>query len=110
MRYHHGSQAGPWQVNSLLRTLQSLKAESLFTPSRPHPRPCQLQVPGNGIEGRPQAPHRGSNKIRPLEQLCLSTQCGFASTEVGNAITFDDQRRKLELVVTTAEEVWGSAA
>ena len=46
----------------------------------------------------------------PLEQLCLSTQCGFASTEVGNAITFDDQRRKLELVVTTAQEVWGTSA
>lgn len=48
-----------------------------------------------------------ATKFAPLDQLCLSTQCGFASTEVGNAITFDDQRRKLELVVQTAQEVWG---
>lgn len=51
-----------------------------------------------------------ASKFAPLEQLCISTQCGFASTEVGNAITFDDQRRKLERVVETAQDVWGSAA
>ena len=43
----------------------------------------------------------------PLEQLCLSPQCGFSSTVEGNALTLDDQRAKLELVVQTAEEVWG---
>ncbi len=43
----------------------------------------------------------------PLEQLCLSPQCGFSSTEHGNDVTFDDQRRKLELVVEVAREVWG---
>ena len=45
----------------------------------------------------------------PLEQLCLSPQCGFASTEHGNDIGFDDQRRKLELVVECAREIWGGA-
>jgi 5-methyltetrahydropteroyltriglutamate--homocysteine methyltransferase len=45
----------------------------------------------------------------PLEQLCLSPQCGFASTCEGNDITEDDQRRKLELVVSCAEEIWGAA-
>ena len=45
----------------------------------------------------------------PLEQLCLSPQCGFASTCEGNDITPDDQRRKLELVVSCAEEIWGGA-
>ena len=44
----------------------------------------------------------------PLERLALSPQCGFASTEQGNALTPDDQRRKLELVVETAREVWGT--
>lgn len=44
----------------------------------------------------------------PLERLALSPQCGFASTEKGNAITPEIQRRKLELVVETAREVWGS--
>lgn len=46
-------------------------------------------------------------KFAPLEQLALSPQCGFASTEEGNAIAGDEQWRKLELVVETAREVWG---
>lgn len=43
----------------------------------------------------------------PLDSLCLSPQCGFASVAGGNALGEDDQRRKLELVVETAREVWG---
>jgi len=43
----------------------------------------------------------------PMEQLCLSPQCGFSSTLEGNALTADEQRAKLELVVETAAEVWG---
>ncbi len=43
----------------------------------------------------------------PLEQLALSPQCGFASVDEGNLLTPDEQRRKLELVVDTAREVWG---
>jgi 5-methyltetrahydropteroyltriglutamate--homocysteine methyltransferase len=43
----------------------------------------------------------------PIEQLCLSPQCGFSSTVEGNALTIDEQRAKLELVVETAAEVWG---
>ena len=43
----------------------------------------------------------------PLERLALSTQCGFASTFEGNEITPDAQRAKLELIVRTAEKVWG---
>jgi 5-methyltetrahydropteroyltriglutamate--homocysteine methyltransferase len=46
-------------------------------------------------------------KYVPLEQLCLSPQCGFSSTVEGNALTREDQIAKLELVVETAEEVWG---
>jgi 5-methyltetrahydropteroyltriglutamate--homocysteine methyltransferase len=46
-------------------------------------------------------------KYVPLENLALSPQCGFASTARGNLLTVDDERRKLELVVTTAELVWG---
>ena len=42
----------------------------------------------------------------PLDQLCLSPQCGFSSTVHGNNIAVEDQRRKLELVVQTAREVW----
>ena len=43
----------------------------------------------------------------PIENLALSPQCGFASGEEGNRLSWDDQRRKLELVVETAREVWG---
>ena len=46
-------------------------------------------------------------KYVPLEQLCLSPQCGFSSTVEGNALTREDQIAKLELIVETAEEVWG---
>ena len=42
-----------------------------------------------------------------IERLCLSPQCGFASTEVGNRLTQDEQKRKLEHVVEIATEVWG---
>jgi 5-methyltetrahydropteroyltriglutamate--homocysteine methyltransferase len=46
-------------------------------------------------------------KYVPLENLCLSPQCGFASSEVGNRLSEDDEKRKLELVVQVAQEVWG---
>ena len=42
-----------------------------------------------------------------LDQLCLSPQCGFASTEEGNILAEDDQWRKLALIVEIAREVWG---
>lgn len=42
-----------------------------------------------------------------LDQLAISPQCGFASTAVGNLLTPDEQKRKLELVVETARKVWG---
>ena len=44
----------------------------------------------------------------PLDRLCLSPQCGFASTHHGNALTEDEQWRKLERVVEVAREVWGA--
>jgi 5-methyltetrahydropteroyltriglutamate--homocysteine methyltransferase len=43
----------------------------------------------------------------PLEHLAISPQCGFASTIEGNPLSEDDQRRKLELVVSVARDVWG---
>jgi 5-methyltetrahydropteroyltriglutamate--homocysteine methyltransferase len=43
----------------------------------------------------------------PLEQLALSPQCGFASDVIGNRVSEDDQKRKLEVVVETARRVWG---
>lgn len=46
-------------------------------------------------------------KHADLDQMGIAPQCGFASTEEGNTITMDDQRRKLERVVETAEAIWG---
>jgi 5-methyltetrahydropteroyltriglutamate--homocysteine methyltransferase len=51
-----------------------------------------------------------ASRIVPLERLALSPQCGFASTIEGNRISFEDQRRKLELVASVAREVWGPQA
>jgi 5-methyltetrahydropteroyltriglutamate--homocysteine methyltransferase len=48
-------------------------------------------------------------KYMPLEQLCVSPQCGFSSTHHGNDLTHDDQWRKMELVVNTAIKVWGES-
>ena len=48
-----------------------------------------------------------ASKFVPLDQLCLSPQCGFASNFMGNPVTVDDEKRKLSLVVETAHEVWG---
>ncbi len=45
----------------------------------------------------------------PLESLCLSPQCGFSSTHHGNAVSEDEQWRKLELIVGIAREVWRDA-
>jgi 5-methyltetrahydropteroyltriglutamate--homocysteine methyltransferase len=48
-----------------------------------------------------------ASRYVPLEQLCLSPQCGFSSTVEGNALTRDEQFAKLALIVETAAEVWG---
>lgn len=48
-----------------------------------------------------------ASQYAPLDQLCLSPQCGFSSTVHGNNIAMEAQRAKLQLVVDTAREVWG---
>jgi 5-methyltetrahydropteroyltriglutamate--homocysteine methyltransferase len=48
-----------------------------------------------------------ASRYVPLEQLCLSPQCGFSSTVEGNLVTHEQQVAKLRLIVETAEEIWG---
>jgi 5-methyltetrahydropteroyltriglutamate--homocysteine methyltransferase len=48
-----------------------------------------------------------ASKYVALDDLALSPQCGFASTMPGNPLSVDDERRKLELVVAAAREIWG---
>jgi len=46
-------------------------------------------------------------KFVDIDQLCLSPQCGFASTEEGNVLAEDDEWAKLRMIVEIADEVWG---
>ena len=46
-------------------------------------------------------------KYVPLENLCLSPQCGFSSTHHGNNLTVEQEKAKLKLCIDTAREVWG---
>ena len=48
-----------------------------------------------------------ASKYIPLEQLCLSPQCGFSSTVEGNVLSYDEEVAKLRLIAETADEVWG---
>jgi 5-methyltetrahydropteroyltriglutamate--homocysteine methyltransferase len=48
-----------------------------------------------------------ASKFVPLEQLCLSPQCGFSSTVEGNVLSYDQEVAKLRLIVETAHDVWG---
>ena len=48
-----------------------------------------------------------ASKYADIDQLGIAPQCGFASTEEGNALSEEEQKRKLELIVKTAETVWG---
>jgi 5-methyltetrahydropteroyltriglutamate--homocysteine methyltransferase len=48
-----------------------------------------------------------ASRYVPLEQLCLSPQCGFSSTVEGNVLSYDEEVAKLGLIVETAAEVWG---
>jgi 5-methyltetrahydropteroyltriglutamate--homocysteine methyltransferase len=50
-----------------------------------------------------------ASKYVPLERLCISPKCGFSSNYLGNPVTIDDEKRKLELVVKVAEAVWSNA-
>jgi 5-methyltetrahydropteroyltriglutamate--homocysteine methyltransferase len=50
-----------------------------------------------------------ASKYVPLDRLCLSPQCGFSSNYLGNPVTIDDEKRKLDLVVRVAESVWSGA-
>jgi 5-methyltetrahydropteroyltriglutamate--homocysteine methyltransferase len=60
------------------------------------------------LESRDHLMHRIDEAVKfvPLENLCLSPQCGFSSTHHGNLLSIEDQWRKLERVVEVAAEVW----
>jgi len=86
-----------------------------FEPLRFVPRGNKLVVLGlvtsktGGLESKDELKRRidAAAKYLPLEQLALSPQCGFASTEEGNLLTEEQQWAKLRLCVEVAREVWG---
>ena len=86
-----------------------------FEPLRFVPRGCKRVVLGlvtskrAALEAKDDLKRRidEAAKYVPLDQICLSPQCGFSSTVDGNALTIDEQKAKLHLVVETAREVWG---
>lgn len=88
-----------------------------FEPLRFLPKGSKVVVLGliTSKQGRLEARDEVKRRIEEatnyvaLDQLCLSPQCGFASTEEGNLLTEDEQWAKLRLVVEVAEEVWGTA-
>jgi methionine synthase II (cobalamin-independent) len=61
------------------------------------------------LEGKDELKRRveEASQYVPLDQLCLSPQCGFSSTVEGNLVTYEQQVAKLRLIVETAEEIWG---
>lgn len=86
-----------------------------FEPLRFVPKGKKMVVLGLITSKRPMLESKDEIKARiaeaakyvPLEQLAISPQCGFASSHHGNPVTPDDQKRKLELVVSIARDVWG---
>ncbi len=87
-----------------------------FEPLRFVPRGHKVVVLGlvtsktGALESKDELKRRidAAAKYLPLEQLALSPQCGFASTEEGNTLTEEEQWAKLRLCVEVAQEVWGS--
>jgi 5-methyltetrahydropteroyltriglutamate--homocysteine methyltransferase len=85
-----------------------------FEPLRYLPRGDKIVVLGlittktGALENRQEIKRRieEASKYVSLDQLCLSPQCGFASTEEGNVLAVDEQWAKLRLVVELADEVW----
>ena len=86
-----------------------------FAPLRFVPKGPKKVVLGLVTSKRPELESKDELKRRideatryvPLEQLCLSPQCGFSSTVEGNALSIEEEKAKLRLVVETAREVWG---
>jgi 5-methyltetrahydropteroyltriglutamate--homocysteine methyltransferase len=86
-----------------------------FAPLRFVPRGPKRVVLGLVTSKRPALEAKDDLKRRiddaaryvPLDQLCLSPQCGFSSTVDGNALTIEEEKAKLRLVAEVAREVWG---
>jgi 5-methyltetrahydropteroyltriglutamate--homocysteine methyltransferase len=114
--YDHVAEAlfGELQVDGFFLEYDDARSGG-FAPLRFVPRGPKKIVLGLVTTKRPALEAKDELKRRideaakyvPLEQLCLSPQCGFSSTVDGNALTVEEEKAKLRLVVETAREVWG---
>jgi 5-methyltetrahydropteroyltriglutamate--homocysteine methyltransferase len=114
--YDHVAEAlfGELKVDSFFLEYDDARSGG-FAPLRYVPRGSKKIVLGLVTSKRPTLEAKDMLKRRieeaaryvPLEQLCLSPQCGFSSTVDGNQLTVDEEKAKLSLVVEVAREVWG---
>jgi 5-methyltetrahydropteroyltriglutamate--homocysteine methyltransferase len=81
-----------------------------FVPKGKHVVLGLVTTKRGALEDRDELKRRidAASKFVDLDQLCLSPQCGFSSTEEGNDLTIEEQKAKLALIVEVADEVWGS--
>lgn len=68
-----------------------------------------VSTKGPGLESEDELRERIAEaaRVMDLDRLAIGTQCGFSTSVVGNALTVEDERRKLELIARVAEDVWG---
>ena len=66
------------------------------------------KIPRRETIGDLAAKIKEASRYISLERLALSPQCGFSTSIIGNQISAEDQKRKLKVIVETAEEVWGN--
>jgi 5-methyltetrahydropteroyltriglutamate--homocysteine methyltransferase len=114
--YDHVAEAlfGELQVDGFFLEYDDARSGG-FAPLRFVPKGPKKIVLGLVTTKRPDLESKDELKRRideaaayvPIEQLCLSPQCGFSSTVDGNALTVEQEKAKLRLVVETAREVWG---
>ncbi len=114
--YDHVAEAlfGDLAVDGFFLEYDDVRSGS-FAPLRFVPKGPKKVVLGLVTSKRPALESKDELKRRideaakyvPLEQLCLSPQCGFSSTVDGNALSIEEEKAKLRLVVETAREVWG---
>ena len=91
------------------RALRRLRSPALRAARQAgRPRTGHDQARPHGGRRRAQAAHRRGGQYVPLDQLCLSPQCGFSSTVEGNVLNPHQEVDKLRLVTTVAQDVWGT--
>jgi methionine synthase II (cobalamin-independent) len=94
-------------VGSLLRPERLLRAREQFAAGKLPAQDLRAVEDDAIAEAVRMQEDVGASQYVPLDQLCLSPQCGFSSTVEGNTLTHDEEVAKLRLIVDVARDVWG---